>query len=69
MSTLRAWPYGFWDDLWRYGNKEVPIPFKSEEMLIATIEYVIAIAPLDDRDRRILHSRYKEHLSITFMAE
>ncbi len=69
MSAISAWPYGFWDELWYLEKEVTPNPFENDTILAATIEYVIVIAPLTDRERAILYDRYKNKLSLSKIGQ
>lgn len=56
---IREWPYGFLDDYWRCRPGEYRVPDISIKELVGSIEYVLAVSSISERDRGIIHERYQ----------
>ena len=75
-AKIREWPYGFLDDFWNYSYSFNNAPDSLEYPtvqdiagLARTIEYVLANAPISDRERTILNLRYRDRKSYNAIGE
>lgn len=68
-ATIRNWPYGFLDDFWwSHQDTDNPADANSPELtnekeLIGSIEYVLAVCHLKDREKEVLRKRYQQHMT------
>lgn len=75
-AKIREWPYGFLDDFWNYSysfnNEPDSLEYPTVQDiagLARTIEYVLANAPISDRERTILNLRYRDRKSYNAIGE
>ena len=66
---IREWPYGFLDDYWRCIPGSYRVPDLSIRELIGSIEYVLAVSGISERDNGIIHERYRKLLPYREIAE
>ena len=68
-ATIRNWPYGFLDDFWwSHQDTDNPADTNSPELtnekeLIGSIEYVLAVCHLKEREIEVLRKRYQKHMT------
>ena len=64
-NTDRRWPYGFLDAFWsnhRINEGEVTsgMEITNDKELTGTVEYILAVSNLSDREKTIIRRRYQE---------
>ena len=75
ISQIRRWPYGFLDEYW-YGYDDTDNPadlnspdLTNEKELIGSIEYVLSVCPLKDREIEILRMRFQKRMIYADIAK
>ena len=60
-TTIREWPYGFLDKFWecQYDHYQPPEITDTKE-LIGSVEYVLAVSKLKDREIEIIRKRFQQ---------
>lgn len=68
-AVIRNWPYGFLDDFW-CGHQDTENPadnnspdLTNDKELIGSIEYVLAVCDLNDREMEILRKKYQHNMT------
>jgi DNA-directed RNA polymerase, alpha subunit/40 kD subunit len=65
MYRERRWPLGFLDGFWKHAelplNEETPATTNDKE-LTGTVEYVLTVCNLSDREVQILRKHYQQHI-------
>ena len=74
LNTNRRWPYGFLDELWQYyepGSDEstLTLDMTNDKELIGTIEYVLTVCDLSDREKQILRKHYQYHVTYNELGQ
>ena len=60
-NSIRKWPYGFLDEFWQWEDYQYKPPEISDvNELIGSIEYVLAVCKLKDREIEIIRKRFQQ---------
>ena len=59
-TSIREWPYGFLDKFWEWQyDRYQPPEITDTKELIGSVEYVLAVSKLKDREIEIIRKRFQ----------